>query len=215
MMQAPMMLAVPMPMCYYWAPPHAPQEAAYPPEVTTAPQHRKESPEEEVCEDRGGEVVNHVEDEVYYQLVDSYDHPGLWRFVEEGLWVRSTTLPTLEACYVEKTAGDQCMWGSSIADFERALPRFSHGFVHFHLAEMEARVISADQAWASLYGLKVALRHLRAHPKLIGFVSVDDGRRCFLEAAWTDDKKRSVKSHLEEDLVMAIVRGRQMPVTFW
>ena len=138
MMQAPMMLAVPMPMCYYWAPPHGPQEAAYPPEVTTAPPHRKESPEEEVCEDRSGEVVNHVEDEVYYQLVDSYEHPGLWRFVEEGLWVRSTTLPTLEACYVEKTAGDQCMWGSSVADFERALPRFSHGFVHFHLAEMEA-----------------------------------------------------------------------------
>ncbi len=61
----------------------------------------------------------------------------------------------------------------------------------------------------------MVLRHLRAYPKLIGFVSVDDGRRCFLEAAWTDDKKRSVKSHLEEDLVMAIVRGRQMPVVFW
>ena len=80
---------------------------------------------------------------------------------------------------------------------------------------MEARVISAEQAWTSLHGLKVALRHLRAYPKLIGFVSIDDGRRCFLEAAWNDEKKRPVKNHLEEDLLMAIVRGRQTPVTFW
>ena len=209
--QSPMMFAVPMPMCYYWPPQHMPQEAAYPPEVTQP--HCKQSPEEEVCEARRGEV-NHAEDEIYYQLVDSYEHPNLWRFVEEGLWVRATTLPMVEACYVEKT-GDHCRWGSSTEDFERALDRFSYGFVHFQLTDMEARVISADQAWNTLHGLRVAMRHLRAHPKLIGFASIDDGRRAFLEAAWNDDKKRPTKSHLEDDLVMAIVRDRKMPVTFW
>ena len=211
-MQQPPMMLVPMPMMYYWPPPppSLPQEA--PPEVTTVPQ--KASPEE-VCDDRCNDTVTHAEDEVYYQLVDCYEHPGLWRFVEEGLWIRSTTLSTLESCYVENATGDHSLWGSAVADFERALPRFSHGFVHFSLTDMEARVISSEQAWASLHGLKVALRHLRAYPKLIGLVSIDDGRKCFLEAAWNDEKKRPVKSHLEEDLLMAIVRGRKTPLTFW
>ena len=105
-MQQPPMMLVPMPMMYYWPPPppSLPKEA--PPEVTTVPQTA--SPEE-VSDDRSNGTVNHVEDEVYYQLVDCYEHPSLWRFVEEGLWIRSTTLSTLESCCVENATGDHCL----------------------------------------------------------------------------------------------------------
>ena len=207
MEQQPMML-VPMPMMYYWQPPppSLPQEA--PPEVTTG---SLKVPQEE-CEAR---LVNHAEEELYYQLAEAYEHPSVWRCIEEKLWVRCTPLQMMESCYVEK-AGDYALWGGASEDFERVLSCFPYGFVQFDLSNMEARVISQDQAWAALHALKFALRHLRAYPSLIGFVGFEDGRRCFLEAAWNDGKKSPVKDRLEQELILAVVRTRrQTPVSFW
>ena len=71
MEQQPMML-VPMPMMYHWQPPPSslPQEA--PPEVTTGP---LKIPQEE-CEAR---VVNHAEEELYYQLAEASKRVAMHR----------------------------------------------------------------------------------------------------------------------------------------
>ena len=123
----------------------------------------------------------------------------------------------MESCYTENECGEYALWGNAIADFERVLSCFTFGFVYFDLSSMEARVVSQDQAWATLRGLKFALRHLRAYPSLIGFLAFETGRRCFLEAAWTDAKKVPVKDPLlEQELVLAVVRTRrQTPISFW
>ena len=67
----------------------------------------------------------------------------------------------------------------------------------------------------ALNGFKIGLRELRTYPKLIGYVLFSDGKRCFLEAAWKEANKKSTKEGLEDDLVRAILRRRQNPITFW
>ena len=206
----PPMIMVPMPWCYYYPPPCVPQETSVPPELTPV-LPRRCAPEE----DRESRTTP-AEEEVHRLLNEAYGHPGMWRCLEERLWVRATPLQTMESCYAEHESGEYVIWGSAIDDFERVLSCFSFGFVYFDLVGMEARVISQDQAWATLQGLKFALRHLRAYPALIGFVALETGRRCFLEAAWTDAKKVPVKDRLEQELVLAVVRTRrQTPISFW
>ena len=165
----PMMLVPMTPLCYYYPPPCAPQETSVPPELTPAVP-RKCAPEE----DRESRTVP-AEEEVYHILAEAYDHPRRWRCLEERLWVRATPLQTMESCYTENEGGEYALWGNAIADFERVLSCFTFGFVYFDLSSMEARVVSQDQTWATLRGLKFALRHLRAYPSLIGFVAFETG----------------------------------------
>ena len=60
----------------------------------------------------------------------------------------------------------------------------------------------------------VALRELRTYPKLIGFVCIEDGRKCFFEA---DDNKEEIKHRLEDELLLPIVHCKkaQAQITFW
>ena len=155
------------------------------------------------------------DDEVYYNLLEGYDKPGTWQLVEEGLYVRCTMLPTLERCYVEKGDGDYALWGEATSDMELVLQDFSYGFVRFDMKEMEARIIDSKQGTKALGGLKIALRELRTYPKLIGYVTFDNGHSCFLESAWKGINKKMAKEGLEDDLVRAILRTRRTPITFW
>ena len=141
----PMMLVPMAPLCYYYTPLCAPQEISVPPELTPVVP-RKCAPEE----DRESRTVPAEEEEVYHILAEAYDHPRRWRCLEERLWVRATPLQTMESCYTESEGGDYALWGNAIADFERVFSWFSLGCVYFHLAGMEARVISQDQACATL-----------------------------------------------------------------
>ena len=50
--------------------------------------------------------ANESDNEVYYHLLEAYENPGAWRRVEEGLAIRSTKLPALKTCYVEKNVSD-------------------------------------------------------------------------------------------------------------
>ena len=96
-----------------------------------------------------------------------------------------------------------------------ARAELSIGFVHFNLAMMEARVIDTKHASKVISGLKIAMRELRTYPTLIGFVSFDDGKRCLLEVAWKEDSKKPTKDTFEDELLIAILRRRQTPLTFW
>ena len=58
--------------------------------------------EHEVPEETGEKPHSESDEEVYYHLVESYNHPGQWRWVEEGLFIRATPLTAIESCYVEK-----------------------------------------------------------------------------------------------------------------
>ena len=81
----------------------------------------------------------------YITTSEAYENPGAWRRVEEGLAIRSTKLPALKTCYVEKNVSDYVHWGCNVIDFERVLPEFCYGFVHFDLAQMEAQIIDTKQ----------------------------------------------------------------------
>ena len=76
-------------------------------------------------------------------------------------------------------------------------------------------MIDVKQDTKVLNGLKIGLRELQTYPKLFGYVLFTDGTRCFLEAAWKDANKKSTKESLEDDLIRAILRRRQTPITFW
>ena len=147
-------------------------------------------------------------------ILEAYEHPGAWGVLEEGLCVRATKLPTIENCYVEKADGDYATWGTT-TDCERVLGQFSLGFVLLDLSEMEARIVSNKHTSKVLRGLKIALRELRTYPNLIGLASFEDGKRCFIEVAWKEDPKKPPKAQLEDELLLAIVRRKQAPITFW
>ena len=148
-------------------------------------------------------------------MLGAYLNPGTWHVVEEGLCVRATLIPSLATCYVETGGSDYARWGSTTGDFENILPEISYGFVRLDLEQVDARMIDVKQDTKVLNGLKIGLRELRPYPKLIGYVLFTDGTRCFLEAAWKDANKKSTKESLEDDLIRAILRRRQTPITFW
>ena len=200
----PMMI----PMMYYLAPaPTTSHEvpAGYAPEVTV-PDFREEDNEKS--------RNSTSDDEVYYVILEAYEQPGAWGVLEEGLCVRATKLPTIENCYVEKADEDYATWGTS-TDCERVLGQFSLGFVLLDLSEMEARIVSNKHTSKVLRGLKIALRELRTYPNLIGLASFEDGKRCFIEVAWKEDPKKPPRAQLEDELLLAIVRRKQVPITFW
>ena len=148
-------------------------------------------------------------------MLGAYLNPGTWHVVEEGLCVRATLIPSLATCYVETGGSDYARWGSTTGDFENILPEISYGVVRLDLKQVDARMTDVKQDTKVLNGLKIGLRELRPYPKLIGYVLFTDGTRCFLEAAWKDANKKSTKESLEDDLIRAILRRRQTPITFW
>ena len=210
----PMVLVPAMPICYLLPATgtcssyehHVCDDDA--PEVTTA----EPKASEDYQEKRGS---TDGDDEVYYHLLEAYLNPGTWHVVEEGLCVRATLIPSLATCYVETGEGDYARWGSTTGDFENILPEISYGFVRLDLKQVDARMIDVKQDTKVLNGLKIGLRELRTYPKLFGYVLFTDGTRCFLEAAWKDANKKSTKESLEDDLIRAILRRRQTPITFW
>ena len=208
------MVLVPMPLCYLMPVTgacspyehHVRNDEA--PEVTTVEPKAPEDHQEKRGSTEG-------DDEVYYHLLEAYMNPDTWHVVEESLCVRATPIHSLATCYVATGEGVYAKWGSTTGDFENILPEFSYGFVRLDLEEMEAGMIDVTQGTKALGGLKIGLRELRTYPKLIGYVLFSDGARCFLEAAWKDANKKSKKQGLEDDLVRAILRRRQNPITFW
>ena len=210
----PMVLVPAMPICYLLPATgtcssyehHVCDDDA--PEVTTAEPNASEDYQEKRGSTDG-------DDEVYYHLLEAYLNPGTWHVVEEGLCVRATLIPSLATCYVETGEGDYARWGSTTGDFENILPEISYGFVRLDLEQVDARLIDVKQDTKVLNGLKIGLRELQTYPKLFGYVLFTDGTRCFLGAAWKDATKKSTKESLEDDLIRAILRRRQTPITIW
>ena len=214
------MILIPvMPMCYLM--PHGGAGSPSNSNQTTPYRTQKEVPEVTApgskAPENGDRHNCDGDDEVYYHLLEGYDKPGTWQLVEEGLYIRCTKLPILEKCYVEKGDGGYALWGATAADLELVLQDFSYGFIRFDMKEMEmeARMIDTKQGTKALGGLKIALRELRTYPKLIGYVTFDNGHSCFLESAWKGVNKKIAKEGLEDDLVRAILRTRRTPITFW
>ena len=189
-------------------------------ETQTAGMSPQKAPEQEheIPEETGEKPHSESDEEVYYHLVESYNHPGQWRWVEEGLFIRATPLTTIESCYVEKTNCDYLLWGS-LKDCEAIAEKFSRSIVHLDIATMEARTISSTKTSASSahHGLKVALREIRTYPLLVGFVCFDDGRRCLLETVRKPPTKQDEKPRFEDELLLAIVCGKapHVQITFW
>ena len=148
--------------------------------------------------------------------MESYNHAGQWRAVEDGLFIRATQLSAIESCYVEKNNCDYLLWGS-IEDCEAIAEKFSRGIVHLDIATMEARTISTKTSSPAHHGLKVALREIRTYPLLVGFVCFDDGRQCILEAVRKAPTKQDEKPRFEDELLLAIVRCKppHVQITFW
>ena len=173
--------------------------------------------EHEIPEETGEKPHSESDEEVYYHLAESYNHPGQWRWVEEGLFIRATPLTTIESCYVEKNNCDYLLWGS-LKDCEAIAEKFSRSIVHLDIATMEARTISRTKTSSPAHhGLKVALREIRTYPLLVGFVAFDDGRRCLLEAVRKAPTKQDEKPRFEDELLLAIVRCKppHVQITFW
>ena len=73
-------------------------------ETQTAGMSPQKAPEQEheIPEETGEKPHSESDEEVYYHLVESYNHAGQWRAVKKGLFIKATQLPAIESCYVEK-----------------------------------------------------------------------------------------------------------------
>ena len=202
------------PMMVYCTPTFTSEEAWKPSMCKT---ENKRTTTEEVPEETGQKAYNESDEDVYYHIAEAYDHAGQWHEVEKNLFIRASKLPNLENCYIQGNNGDYKPWGSKAADCQGLLDRFSHGLVHLSLAQMEAHMLTKEKSATSICGLKVGLREIRTHPSLIGIAVFEDGRKCFLEASWKEANKKEPKHHLENDLLVAIIRCRkpQEQIVFW
>ena len=75
-----------------------------------------------------------------WQLAFVYDQPSTWHQYEEGLWLKATRLPLLDACYVESDDGDYRSFGSS-ADFWRMAEYVQSEIVVVVVSDMTAHVL--------------------------------------------------------------------------
>ena len=210
-----MMQPVVMPMMFYCAPaPGIGSLSQDPPPYSKS--HVKTEPDD-VPEETIEKPCCEGDDEVYYHLALAYNNPGEWRAVEDSLFIRAMKLPILEQCYHEQAEGVYVPWGAVAADCEGVLGKFPLGFVHFGLEQMQARTVVKGRPATVTRGLKVALRELRTYPNLIGFVSFDDGRKCFLEADRREVNKKETKHRLEDELLLAILHCKQAhaQIAFW
>ena len=157
------------------------------------------------------------DDEVYYHLDLAYNNPGQWLAVEDSLFIKATNLAILEQCYLEQNDGVYVPWGTVAADCEGVLTRFPLGLVHIGLEGMQAFILEKGKPAKRTWGLKVALRELRTYPTLIGFVCFEDGRKCFIEADRREGNMKESKHHLEDELLLAVIRCKQLQaqITFW
>ena len=152
-----------------------------------------------------------------WQLAFVYDQPSTWHQYEEGLWLKATRLPLLDACYVESDDGDYRSFGSS-ADFWRMAEYMQSGIVVVVVPEMTAHVLRKGQE-AERMTLKPGLRYLRCFPASLGILVLgSDAQRRFayLEATWRRDDKRVGRQNVQAELVMAVLKGRDSGhVCFW
>ena len=204
-----------MPMMFY-CPPAAGIGTLSPDPTHCTTSHAKPEPDE-TPEETIEKPCWDGDDEVYYHLALAYNNPGEWRAVEDSLFIRAMKLPILEQCYLEKASSVYVPWGAVPADCEGILDKFPLGIVHFGLEKMQARTVVKGKPGTLTRGLKVALRELRTYPNLIGFVSFDDGRKCFIEADRRESNKKETKHRLEDELLLAILRCKQAhaQITFW
>jgi hypothetical protein len=176
---------------------------------------------EEVCTDVGSSVETEAPNQHAgdgdgdWQLAFVYDHPS-WHQYEEGLWLKATRLPLLDACYIESDDGEYRPFGS-VADFWRLAESIQGGIVVVVVSEMTAHVLRKGQE-AERMTLKPGLRYLRCFPAYLGVLVLGEAQRRFayLEATWRRDDKRVGRPNVQAELVMATLKGRDCcHVCFW
>ena len=180
---------------------------------------------EEVCTEVGSSVDTEApqtsqhsgDGDGDWQLAVVYDQPSTWHQYEEGLWLKATRLPLLDACFVESDDGDYRPFGT-VADLWRLAESLQWGIVVVSMCEMTAHILRKGQE-AEKMALKPGLRYLRCFPANIGVLVLGDAQRRFfayLEATWRRDDKRVGRPNVQAELVMAALKGRDCShVCFW
>ena len=91
---------------------------------------------EEVCTDVGSSVdTDAPRCEEDFQLSNVYDVPETWQKYEDGLWLKCSHLPLLDACFIENDKGTYRPFGTT-ADFWRMAEVLNRGIVVVSLQEL-------------------------------------------------------------------------------
>ena len=172
---------------------------------------------EEVCTDVGSSVdTDAPRNEEDFQLSNVYDVPETWQKYEDGLWLKCSHLPLLDACFIENDKGTYRPFGTT-ADFWRMAEVLNQGIVVVSLQEMSVHILRRDHEEETM-ALKPGLRYLRCYPCNTGVLVFGDTQRRFahLEATWRRDDKRIGRPMVETELVMAALRARDCNhIGFW
>ena len=157
------------------------------------------------------------DDGTYAQLRYVYDEPATWFEFEEGLWIRSSSLPLLDHCYIEYDDGRYRSFGTK-SDFWRMAECLERGLVVVTVQDMAVHILRKGKE-AEQMALKPGLRYLRCFPEYVGVLMLgDDGQRSFgyLEATWRRDSRKEGRPCVQAELVMAALKGRYCcHVCFW
>ena len=146
-----------------------------------------------------------------WDLGYAYQRPSVWHFYEHGLYLKTTHLPLLDACFIESDQGDYRPFGT-MGDFWRLAENMELDIAV--ATECGVQILRKNQA-VEISALKPGLRYLRCFPQSLGIMAVG-GRFAHLEATWRLDDKRIGRSAVQNELVNALLRSRgNNHVSFW
>ena len=145
-----------------------------------------------------------------WDLLYAYERPGGWHYYEHGLYLKTTHLPLLDACFIESDQCDYRPFGT-MADFWR-LAEYMEVYIAI-ATECGVQILRKGQA-VEIAALKPGLRYLRCFPQSLGIIALG-GRFAHLEATWRLDDKRG-RPAVQTELVMGLLRSRgKNHVSFW
>ena len=191
----------------------APQEAWWP---RSEPLQTVDESEEVLTDVGSSADTDAPRGEEDWQFLCVYDQPATWHQYEEGLWLKCTQMPLLDACYVETDKGDYRPFGS-LADFWRLAECMRENIAVVSVGDMCVHVLRAGQQ-AEKMALKPGLRFLRCFPGNLGILVLEQHHRRFayLDATWRRDDKRTGRLAVQSELVMAALRSRDSNhLCFW
>ena len=168
----------------------------------------------------GGTEDNELKDNAVYSYMEYlFKVSNHWRFVEEGLYIRSQPLPELGICYINDDEGDIRQFGT-LSDWIRVgeiLSYHHEAIVVFNLAEKKTFILENGKQ-PSRAAPKSALRFLRSSPTGIGLLVSGDEAQAFahIEAWWSVDELKPLKKHIVRDkVVMAVIRSNTHVEYWW